>query len=71
MGSLSALAAPTMSAWFLLALLNAIIDQITFELIGEHKGFRGSKFLNEISYPCMSPYAVKKVSLFSHVCFFL
>lgn len=65
-GSLSALAAPTISAWFLLALLNAIIDQITFKVIGEHEGFRGSEFLNEISCPCMSPYALRKVTL-SHM----
>lgn len=65
----SALAAPPVSACFLLALLNAITDQFTFKVIGEHKGVRGSKFLNEISYSCMSLYALRKAPLFSGACF--
>lgn len=67
----SAPAAPPVSACFLLALLNAITDQITFKVIGEHKGVWGSKFLNEIGYSCMSLYALRKVPLFSGACFFL
>lgn len=65
----SALAAPPVSACFLLALLNAITDQFTFKVIGEHKGVWGSKFLNEISYSCMSLYALRKAPLFSGACF--
>ena len=60
----------TVSAWFLLALLNAIIEQITFKVTGEHKGFQGSKFLNEICHPWVPPYALRKDPLFSHVGFY-